>query len=93
MNNEIGYGASVTVKDGVYYIGGAATTEADNDILFLSMKKGKLNVEKVGDLPFTLQNGTAVEKDGKLYVITGKQMEKRQIKCMNMILQQGSQEN
>lgn len=73
LNNEIGYGASVTVKDGVYYIGGAATTEADNDILFLSMKKGKLNVEKVGDLPFTLQNGTAVEKDGKLYVITGKQ--------------------
>lgn len=73
LDNEIGYGASVTTKDGVYYIGGAATPEADNDILFLSIKDGKLSTEKVGDLPFTLQNGTAVEKDGKLYIITGKQ--------------------
>ena len=73
LDNEIGYGASVTVKGGVYYIGGGATAEADNDILFLSMKNGKLSVEKIGDLPFTLQNGTAVEKDGKLYIITGKQ--------------------
>ena len=73
LDNEIGYGASVTAKGGVYYIGGGATAEADNDILFLSMKNGKLNIEKVGDLPFTLQNGTAVEKDGKLYIITGKQ--------------------
>lgn len=73
LDNEIGYGASVTTKDGVYYIGGAATIEADNDILFLSIKNGKLRIEKVGDLPFTLQNGTAVEKDGKLYIITGKQ--------------------
>ena len=73
LDNEIGYGASVTVKGGVYYIGGGATAEADNDILFLSMQNGKLNIEKVGDLPFTLQNGTAVEKDGKLYIITGKQ--------------------
>lgn len=63
LDNEIGYGASVTVKGGVYYIGGGATAEADNDILFLSMQNGKLNIEKVGDLPFTLQNGTAVEKE------------------------------
>ena len=73
LDNEIAYGASVTTKDGVYYIGGAATTEADNDILFLTVKNGKLSVEKIGDLPFTLQNGTAVERDGKLYVISGKQ--------------------
>lgn len=73
LDNEIGYGASVTVENGVYYIGGSSNPDADNDILFLSMKDGKLNVEKVGDLPFTLQNGTAVEKDGKLYVLTGKQ--------------------
>lgn len=73
LDNEIGYGASVTTKDGIYYIGGGATAEADNDILFLSMKNGKLSVEKIGDLPFTLQNGTAVEKDGKLYIISGKQ--------------------
>lgn len=73
LDNEIGYGASVTTEEGVYYIGGGATIEADNDILFLNMKNEKLSVKKIGDLPFTLQNATAVEKDGKLYVITGKQ--------------------
>ena len=73
LDNEIGYGASVTVENGVYYIGGSANADADNDILFLSMKDEKLNVEKVGDLPFTLQNGAAVEHNGKLYVMSGKQ--------------------
>lgn len=73
LDNEIGYGSSITTKEGVYYIGGSANKEADNDILFFSMKNDKLSVEKVGDLPFTLQNGVAVEKDGKLYVLTGKQ--------------------
>ncbi len=73
LDNEIGYGSSVTVKDGVYYVGGSSNPEADNDILFFNMNEGKLTVKKVGDLPFTLQNGVAVEKDGKLYILTGKQ--------------------
>lgn len=71
--NEIGYGASVTTKDGIYYIGGGATPESNNDILFLSMNAGKLDVKKIGDLPFTIQNGGAVEKDGKLYIYAGSQ--------------------
>jgi N-acetylneuraminate epimerase len=73
LPHEIGYGASVTTDEGIYYIGGAAQAENDNDIWFLSMKNGKLDFEKIGDLPFTFQNGGAVEKDGKLYVHTGKQ--------------------
>ena len=73
LDHEIGYGASVTVKDGVYYIGGASTKEANDDILFLSKENGKLAIKKIGDLPFTFQNGTAVEKDGKLYILAGKQ--------------------
>ena len=73
LPHEIGYGASVTTPQGVYYIGGAANAEQDNDIWFLSMDMGKLKMEKIGDLPFTFQNGGAVEKDGKLYVYTGKQ--------------------
>ncbi|WP_300356615.1 cyclically-permuted mutarotase family protein [Fusobacterium sp.] len=73
LENEIGYGSSVTTKDGVYYIGGSSNQEADNDILFFSMVDGKLAVKNVGELPFTLQNGVAVEKDGKLYVLAGKQ--------------------
>ena len=73
LPHEIGYGASVTTPQGVYYIGGAANAEQDNDIWFLSMDMGKLKMEKIGDLPFTFQNGGAIEKDGKLYVYTGKQ--------------------
>ncbi|MEI0446574.1 cyclically-permuted mutarotase family protein [Brachyspira intermedia] len=71
--NELGYGASVTVTNGIYYIGGSSNPEADDDILFITLKDNKLNVEKIGDLPFTLQNGVAVYKDNKLYIITGKQ--------------------
>ncbi|NME35472.1 MULTISPECIES: cyclically-permuted mutarotase family protein [Fusobacterium] len=71
--NEIGYGASVTTKDGIYYVGGSTNPEGDNDILLVTVVEGKLKVEKVGDLPFTLQNGGVVEKDGKLYVFAGKQ--------------------
>lgn len=73
LENEIGYGASVTTDDGIYYIGGSSNPEADDDILFITLKDNKLNVEKIGDLPFTLQNGAAVYKDSKLYIITGKQ--------------------
>ena len=71
--NEIGYGASITVENGIYYIGGSSNPEADDDILFITLKDNKLNVEKIGDLTFALQNGAAVYKDNKLYVITGKQ--------------------
>lgn len=69
--NELGYGASVTTKDGIYYLGGSTNPEADDDILFISLKNGKLNIEKVGDLPFTFQNGIALEKDSKLYIAGG----------------------
>ena len=72
--HPIGYGASVTTDKGIYYIGGAPDAENDNDVWFLSMDENcKLNMKKVGDLPFTFQNGRAVEKDGKLYLFTGKQ--------------------
>lgn len=73
LPHEIGYGASVTTPNGIYYIGGAPQAEQDNDIWFLTMKDGKLDAQKIGDLPFTFQNGGAVEKDGKLYIHTGKQ--------------------
>lgn len=74
LDNEIGYGASVTSEKGIYYIGGSSNQQADDDIIFLSMdKKTGLKYEKIGDLPFTLQNGAAVEKDGKLYILAGKQ--------------------
>ena len=69
--NEIGYGSSITTKDGVYYLGGSPNQEAADDILFIALQNGKLNIEKIGDLPFTLQNGVAVERNGKLYIAGG----------------------
>ena len=69
--NEIGYGSSITTKDGVYYLGGSPNPEAADDILFITLQNGKLNIEKIGDLPFTLQNGLAVERNGKLYIAGG----------------------
>ncbi|OCA91490.1 3',5'-cyclic-nucleotide phosphodiesterase [Bacillus sp. FJAT-27225] len=74
LDHKIGYGSSITTDKGVYYIGGSPDTEHADDILLLTIDKNqKLNVEKVGDLPFTISNGIAVEKDGKLYIGLGQQ--------------------
>ena len=55
---EIGYGASVTTEKGIYYIGGSSNQQADDDILFLTLDENKrVKYEKVGELPFTFQNG------------------------------------
>ncbi|WP_423800709.1 cyclically-permuted mutarotase family protein [Neobacillus sp. SAB-20_R2A] len=74
LDHKIGYGSSITTDKGVYYIGGSPDKEHADDILFLTIDKNKkLKVEKVGDLPFTISNGIAVEKDGKLYIGLGQQ--------------------
>lgn len=71
---EIGYGASVTTEKGIYYIGGSSNQQADDDILFLTLDENKrVKYEKVGELPFTFQNGAAAEYNGKLYILGGKQ--------------------
>ena len=71
---EIGYGASVTTEKGIYYIGGSSNKQADDDILFLTLDENKkLKYEKIGELPFTFQSGTAAEYKEKLYIIGGKQ--------------------
>ncbi|MGE7022975.1 cyclically-permuted mutarotase family protein [Solibacillus cecembensis] len=74
LTHEIGYGSSVTTDAGVYYIGGSPEKEYADDITLLTVdKKNKLNVKKVGDLPFTISDGVAAENDGKLYIGLGKQ--------------------
>lgn len=71
---EIGYGASVTTEKGIYYIGGSSNQQADDDILFSTLDENKnLKYEKIGELPFTFQSGAAVEYNGKLYIVGGKQ--------------------
>lgn len=74
LDHEIGYGSSVTTEQGIYYIGGSPDKEHADDILLLTVDQHKkLKVEKIGDLPFTLSDGIAVEKNGKLYIGLGKQ--------------------
>ncbi|WP_455663007.1 cyclically-permuted mutarotase family protein [Pradoshia sp.] len=74
LDFEIGYGSSITTDEGVYYIGGSPEQEHANDItLFTVDKNKKLKVKKIGDLPFTISDGIAVEKNGKLYIGMGKQ--------------------
>lgn len=74
LDHEIGYGSSITTDKGVYYIGGSPNQEFGNDILLLRVDRDKkLKTKKIGDLPFSISDGIAVEKDGKLYIGLGKQ--------------------
>ncbi|WHY91658.1 cyclically-permuted mutarotase family protein [Neobacillus cucumis] len=74
LDHEIGYGTSITTDQGVYYIGGSPEKEYADDITLLTLDSHKkLKVKKVGDLPFTISDGIAVQKDGKLYIGLGKQ--------------------
>ena len=58
MPFEIAYGMSVTTKDGVYYIGGSTDAVGAKTITRLTTDaKGKLKIEKVGELPFKIQTG------------------------------------
>lgn len=90
LDKEIGYGASVTTKEGIYYIGGGATPESDDDITFISLDNNKLIIKKIGDLPFTFQNGGAVERNGKLYIHSGKQNGKATNKLFEYDLNNGT---
>ncbi|WP_028392507.1 cyclically-permuted mutarotase family protein [Bacillus cihuensis] len=74
LDHEIGYGSSITTNKGVYYIGGSPEKEYADDITLLTIDQNKkLKTKKIGDLPFTISDGIAVEKDGKLYIGLGKQ--------------------
>lgn len=68
------YGASITSRNGVYYIGGSPDDTAAKKItLFTCDKQGKLHYQEAGSLPFTFQNGIAAQKGTTLYLGLGKQ--------------------
>lgn len=73
LEYEIAYGSSITTDKGVYYIGGSSDPEAAKYITLFTEKSGKINTEKIGELPFTLSDGFAVEREDKIYVGAGKQ--------------------
>lgn len=69
------YGSSVSTKDGIYYIGGSNSEAVSNDIYYITLNSEKNDVEinKIGELPFTFYNGTVVFRENSLYILAGKQ--------------------
>ena len=74
MGYEIGYGASITAPEGIYYIGGSPVEgKGDKIMLVKADEKGEVTLEEIGKLPFTFSDGAAVLKDRVIYVGAGKQ--------------------
>lgn len=67
-----GYGASVTVGDSIYYLGGSADLANSKNILKVSIQDKKLHIEKVGELAKGFENGVAAYQNGKIYYGVGK---------------------
>lgn len=73
LDYEIGYGASITADQGIYYVGGSPAEGKGNQILLVNADAaGELQVDTVGELPFTFSDGFAVLEDRLLYVGAGK---------------------
>lgn len=74
LSQEIGYGASVDVKEenSIYYFGGSPEKEHERDILKVTLEGEKIKVDLVGKMPMAFQNGVAQYRDGKIYYGVGK---------------------
>lgn len=74
LDYEIGYGNSISTKEGIYYIGGSTDTEEANNVtLFTVDKKGNIKEKLIGDLPFTISDGVAIKDGNYIYLGLGKQ--------------------
>lgn len=74
LGYEIGYGASITADEGIYYIGGSPQEGRGNKIILLKADNdGNVDVTDVASLPFTFSDGAAVLKDRVVYIAAGKQ--------------------
>lgn len=75
LDEGLGYGSTISTKNGVYFIGGQTENGVSNKILYIKLNDNKNGVviEKVGELPFTYQSGISVIKNEKIYILTGKQ--------------------
>lgn len=69
---EFGYGASVSTGDAIYYLGGSADLANSKNVLKVTVKDRKLQIEKVGELARGFENGVASYYKGKIYYGVGK---------------------
>ena len=61
----LAYGPSANYKDKIYYI--ANKDESSSDILELTIKNNKININVIGTLPLTVENTVAEVYNNKLY--------------------------
>lgn len=71
LDTPIGYGASTTVGDAIYYLGGNPNPMLNSEVLKVTVVDGKIKTTVVGNLPVTFESGIAHEYNGKIY-FTGK---------------------
>lgn len=72
FTHGLAYGANVVNENTLYYLGGEDTKDNSDDLLAITIKDNKINVEKIGELPVTVENAIAQYKDGKIYFGVGK---------------------
>lgn len=74
LDYPIGYGLSVSVKEenAIYYLGGSPDSSHSRDILKVTVNNGKLNLNVVGQLPLSVENGVAQYRNEKIYYGVGK---------------------
>lgn len=75
LDKEIGYGSTISTKDGIYYVGGTYSKGVSNEILYITLNEDKNDVvvKTVAKLPFDYHSGVASIKDNSIYILTGKQ--------------------
>lgn len=74
LDFALGYGMSVTDKEGIFYIGGSPNEEYAKRIsLITADQKGNVTAKKVMDLPFAIQDGVAAKDGDMLYFGLGAQ--------------------
>lgn len=72
LDYEFGYGASVSVDNSIYYLGGSPAKEHNKDVIQVTVKNKKIHVKKVGELAAGFENGVAKVYNGKIYYGVGK---------------------
>lgn len=72
LEYEFAYGATVSVDNNIYYLGGSPNSIYNKAVLKINIKNNKLEIEKVGDLVLGFESGVAAHRNGKIYYGVGK---------------------
>jgi cyclically-permuted mutarotase family protein len=71
LPNTLGYSANVNTKQGILVIGGENETGELKSVYLLKESNGQIKVVQLKDLPIPVTATSAVEIDGKIYLVGG----------------------